>query len=533
MRQEYFHPQGQLRRVKMGTSGDRGLTGQGFSDQHVAAITQALVDIQAERGTFGPDLAPDLLQKLTRNGSKTIILGKDVRFTSDFAQRTAAEVFAANGYTVIVHKGERATPTPVISHAILAANENGAGLEGGIITASHNSSRWAGIKSNGLNGGPNTRTGPIDVKSNHYLDHPAEVKRLDYDEAIRQKRIVETDLITPYVEDLASVIRFDHLKGGHFGAAPLGGAACGYYEAISARYGFKIDVRTGEPDPAGANSTYDWDGDLRRDPSSKYVMAALQGMKEELGVPFVGANDNDSDRFGGDDRTAGILDPNHVLCVVFDYLAKTRGYPQNMGIGRTIGTTHLLDLIANDYDRPVHEVNVGFKYYVDGLYNGRYVLAGEESAGYCVPRLDGRRWVTEKDGIVAVLQMMEIINRTGKDLGTLYGELVAKYGPFQYEREDTAATSAKKARLDTLAKDPAQVRNLLAEKKIAGRNILWDACRIGDGIKIVLDGGIWVLKRASGTEDIIKDYKEERGENLINARRASEELDHYLGLVGL
>jgi phosphoglucomutase len=260
-------------------------------------------------------------------------------------------------------------------------------------------------------------------------------------------------------------------------------------------------------------------------------MMAVQGMREKLGVPFIGANDNDADRFGGEDVTEGILDPNHVLCVLFDYLARTRGYDQSMGIGRTIGTTHMLDRIAGNYGRPFYEVNVGFKYYVEGLQTGKYVLAGEESAGLSLPRLNGSTWVTEKDGIAAVLLMMEAIAQSGKDIGTLYGELVALYGPHQYERIDAPATAAKKTRLGQLAKDRQEVENLLAGKKIAGKTI--ERLVVGDGIKVVLEGGIWVLKRASGTEDIIKDYREERGDTLATAQKASEEIDHYLGLVGL
>jgi phosphoglucomutase len=199
-----------------------------------------------------------------------------------------------------------------------------------------------------------------------------------------------------------------------------------------------------------------------------------------------------------------------------------------MGIGRTIGTTHLLDAIAQKYGRPVEEVNVGFKWFVNGILEGRYILAGEESAGLVFPRLDGSLWVTEKDGIAAVLLMMEVIAHIGKDLGTLYGELISQYGPYQYEREDTEATPAKKARLNSLAANPDEVKNLLEGKKIAGKRI--EKIKVGDGIKVVLEGGTWVLKRSSGTEDTIKDYREERGETLNTARKASEEIDYYLKL---
>jgi len=519
----YTHPEGELEPVKNGTSGHRGHTGKGFSEFHVAAMTQALVDIRKEKGTFGPYMPEDLKDK----APGPVIMGKDVRFGSDLAEITAAEVFAGNDMKVLVQQGKRSTPTPVISHAILSRVGQGEKVEGVIITASHNPPEDAGYKSNGLNGGPNTETAPIDKKANEYFWNMAAVKRIKYEDAVRKGLVVETDFLTPYVEDLSNVVDMDLIKKERFAVTPLGGSAHGYYEAINARHGTRIEVVLSEEDPTCSNRSYDWDGKLRGDPSSEYVMMAVQGIREKLKVPFIGANDNDADRFGGEDST-GILNPNHVLCVLFNYLSENRDFKAGMGVGRTIGTTHMIDEIAKSHGRSSTEVNVGFKYYVAGLMKGEYVLAGEESAGLSFPRRNGKLWVTEKDGIAAVLLMMEAMAKTGKDIGTLYQDLVKKFGPYQYERDDSPATPEKKARLIELAKDENQVKSLLAGKKIAGREI--ERLKIGDGIKVVLTGGVWVLKRASGTENIIKDYREERGESLETARKASREIDAFLGL---
>jgi phosphoglucomutase len=344
---------------------------------------------------------------------------------------------------------------------------------------------------------------------------------------VREGLVIEVDLVLPYVQDLASVVDFDALRGHRFAATPLGGSAHGYYEAIAGQHDVDLQVVMGDPDPASANRTRDWDGKLRGDPSSPWAMQAVAGRRAQLGVPLLGANDNDADRFGAEDST-GVLNPNHVLCVLFDYLCTHRSFDAAKGVGRTIGTTHLLDRIAQRHGRAVHEVDVGFKWYVAGLLAGRYVLAGEESAGLSLPRRDGRPWVTEKDGLAAVLLMMEVAARTGKDIGTRYRELEAEHGPHRYERVDTAASPARKARLAQLAADCGSVEAALAGKRVAGRSI--ERLVVGDGVKVVLDGGTWVLKRASGTEDIIKDYREQRGESLDEARRASAELDGLLGL---
>ena len=527
MERAYFHPEGDLHPVRNGTSGHRGLTGSGFCEQHVAAMTQALCDIRRARGTWGPADSDDPAANLRGGLPGPVFLAKDVRFTSDFALRTAAEVFAGNGVAVLVHRGDRATPTPVVSHAILLGNAWGGNVEGVVLTASHNPPEEAGYKSNGMDGGPNTRTRPIDLRANELLRDPSGIRRLDYDRAVREGLVVEVDLVGPYVQDLGSVIDFQVLRGHRFAATPLGGSAHGYYEAIAGCYDVRIEVVLADPDPASAHRTRDWDGKLRGDPSSPWAMRAVAGLRERLGVPLLGANDNDADRFGAEDST-GVLHPNHVLCVLFDYLCRHRRFDAAKGVGRTIGTTHLLDRIAKRHGRPVHEVDVGFKWFVAGLRAGRYVLAGEESAGLSLPRRDGRTWVTEKDGIAAVLLMMEVVARTGKDLGTLYRELEAEYGPYRYERVDTPASPERKARLARLAADRRLVESALAGKRVAGRTV--ERLVVGDGVKVVLDDGTWVLKRASGTEDILKDYREQRGESLDEARRASAELDRLLGL---
>ena len=529
LEQAYHHPQGPLAPVKNGTSGHRGVTGAGFAEAHVAAMTQALVDIRAARGTFGPAASDDPAVNLGGRPPGAIVIGKDVRHGSDFALRTAVEVFAGNGVPVILHAGHRATPTPVVSHTIRAGNARGENLEGAIITASHNPPEQAGFKSNGLDGGPNTRTAPIDARANALLDGADSIRRMDFEAAEAAGLVVYRDLVTPYVRDLATVVDFAVLKGQRFAATSLGGAAHGYYDAINAAHGTDIRVFNDQPDPSGRNRTRDWDGALRGDPSSAWVMKAVQGMRQRADAPFIGANDNDADRFGGED-SGGSLNPNHVLCVLFDYLCQHRDLPAAMGIGRTIGTTHMLDLIAASHARPSYEVNVGFKWYVAGLQQGQYVLAGEESAGLSLPRMDGSPWVTEKDGIAAVLLMMESITRTGLDIAGQYSKLVERFGAHQYERVDMPAEPSHKARLQALAADPALVERRLAGQRVAGRAI--ERTVVGDGVKVVLEGGVWVLKRPSGTEDIVKDYREERGEGLETARRASLELDGLLGLAG-
>lgn len=525
----------QLGPFKSGTSGHRGEVGPKFCEVHSKAGANALVDLINENGFYGPP-APASMEKLFAGKPLGgIIIGKDVRYVSDMIQQDVVDIFISNGIPVFIHKGDRSTPTPVVSFEILRRNASGAKVLGVIITASHNPPEDAGIKTNGFDGGPNTNTKPIDERANRYIANPLRLLESDMNHLIRGDRSVlnklinEEDLITPYVAALNEVVDMDAIKGSGkaFGVTPIGGAACGYYEAINAKYGTDFKVFLGEPDPSGSFRTYDWDGKLRGDPSSKYVMMAVAGLREKNGLAAILANDNDADRFGVEDST-GIITANQALCVMADNLCSEKGYDPKMSIGRSIGTTHMLDEIAARYHRQVDEKNVGFKYYVEGLMNGRYLMAGEESAGFCKPRRDNSVWVTEKDGIVAVLTLMKIMASTGKDIGTLYRKLVASYGAYQYENIPSPATDTLKNRLAALASNPDEVDRLLRGKKIAGRRI--ERMVIGDGVKVVLEGGVWVLFRASGTEDIIKIYREEKGDDLRTATKATEELQDKLGL---
>jgi phosphoglucomutase len=327
-----------------------------------------------------------------------------------------------------------------------------------------------------------------------------------------------------------------------FASTSLGGSAHGIMRMINRYWGTHIREIYGTPDPTGSVRTYDWDGKLRGDPSSVDAMRAVQGRRRNAALLV--AQDNDADRFGGED-SGGILNPNHVLAVAIDYLCATRQYDRAAKIARTIGTTHMIDLIAAAHDREVLETNVGFKWMVEGLADGSLMFAGEESAGATFLRMNGSAWTTEKDGIAMGLLMIEIVAATGKDISTLYRALESRHGKFAYERIDAPATPDAKARLARLiaqhksdkSSNPetqSSVETLLRRETLVD-GLTIKSIRIDDGIKVVFEDGagneIWVLKRASGTENIIKDYREQQGDGSLElARNASAAIAQRLGL---
>jgi phosphoglucomutase len=470
-------------RVAFGTSGHRGSSlKRAFNEAHILAVTQAVCEYRKAQGTTGP-----------------LYLGKDTHALSDPAQETALAVLAANGVRVFYSRG--ATPTPVISHAILTHNRGRTGgpADGIVITPSHNPPEDGGIKYNPPNGGPadTSATGWIEERANQLLQ--AEVRRTS------QGDLREYDFITPYVRDLRNVVDLEAARGLRLGVDPLGGSNLDYWDPIAAEYGLDITVVNRRVDPTFAFMTLDHDGKIRMDCSSPYAMASLVALKDKYQLAF--GNDTDSDRHGIVTPSSGLMNPNHYLSVSIDYLFRNRGWPASAAVGKTLVSSALIDRVAKRLGRTLREVPVGFKWFVDGLLDGSLGFGGEESAGASFLRRDGTVWSTDKDGIIMDLLGAEMLGRTGKDPGVLYQELSAELGRPVYTRIDAPATPRQKSALKKLAPEAVRASTLAGEPIVAKLvRAPGNGAEIG-GLKVTAENG-WFAARPSGTEDVYKVYAE-------------------------
>jgi phosphoglucomutase len=475
---EFDAPSAPLERVKFGTSGHRGRLGAGFSRRHAEAIAQAVARLHAERGIDGP-----------------VLLGGDTRLMSEETAKICAEVLAGNGLRVRL--AGIPLPTPVFSFEILAGRAAGS-LNG---TASHNPPSDMGLKYNPSSGGPAGAeyTSVIEKYANECLDDPGLVKRVSLAKAKAAGLLETPDLVGPYLQKLAQVVDLEVIKssGLRIGIHPLGGTSIPYYEALRKDFGLNgLRVVDKTVDPTFGFIPRDHDGQIRMDPSSVYPMKPLLDLAKAGKYDFVGASDPDADRFGVATKSSGLLTPNQALCVLTAYLFDHRPqWPSTLTVGRTIGTTHLLDRIAESKGRKADEVNVGFKWYVEGIRRDRYILAGEESAGLSI-----YRWTAEKDGILAVLLLAEVMARTGKDLLELYRDLTARFGDPVYRRVDVAITEEQRGKIKA-----AKAGSFSSLKELAGQKVT--GVRDTDGVKIYLQDA-WLLARLSGTEPIAKLYGE-------------------------
>ena len=483
--------------VIFGTSGHRGSPYNGsFTETHIAAITQAICDYRRAHDIDGP-----------------LYMGKDTHALSEPAQRTALEVLAANGIETIVQRDGGVTPTPVISWAILTYNRGRAAhlADGIVITPSHNPPEDGGFKYNPPNGGPADTdvTDWIQNRANALLAAGvADVKRVPFATAIDAATTHQQDFVLPYVRDLRNVIDMEAIRAAGLTLAvdPLGGAARPYWEPINSFY--KLDVTVVNPaiDPTFSFMTVDHDGKIRMDPSSPYAMARLVDLKDRFRVAF--ANDPDSDRHGIVTRSAGLLNANHYLAVAIRYLLTHRPHwPTHAAVGKTLVSSSLIDRVVARLGRRLHEVPVGFKWFVSGLFDGSCCFGGEESAGASFLRHDGTVWTTDKDGPIMDLLAAEMTARTGKDPGEHDQELAAEFGTSSYTRIDAPATPAQKARLRKLSPDDVKEDSLAGERISAKLTTApGNHAPIG-GLKIVTASG-WFAARPSGTENLYKIYAE-------------------------
>ncbi|HET8716918.1 MAG TPA: phosphoglucomutase (alpha-D-glucose-1,6-bisphosphate-dependent) [Nocardioidaceae bacterium] len=515
-------------RVVFGTSGHRGSSLRGaFTETHIAATTQAICDYRREQGYDGP-----------------LFLGRDTHGLSEPAWATALEVLAANEVTVLVDDRDGYTPTPAVSHAILRANRAGGAdrasgasrgqADGIVVTPSHNPPTDGGFKYNPPHGGPadSEATSVIAARANGYIEAGLDgVRRIP----LARARAAATayDFLGTYADDLPHVVDLDRVReaGLRIGADPLGGASVAYWGEVAERHRLDLTVVNPLVDPTWRFMTLDWDGKIRMDCSSPSAMASLIDRKGDYDLST--GNDADADRHGIVTPDGGLMNPNHVLAVAIEYLfgGARPDWPASAAVGKTVVSSSMIDRVTEAAGRALHEVPVGFKWFVPGLLDGSVGFGGEESAGASLLRRDGSVWTTDKDGIVLALLASEILAATGSTPSEHYARLTERFGEPAYARVDAPATREQKAALAALSAEDVTA-DALAGEPIRQRltRAPGNDAALG-GLKVVTDSA-WFAARPSGTEDVYKIYAESfRGpEHLAQVQQeAREVVDAALG----
>jgi len=320
--------------------------------------------------------------------------------------------------------------------------------------------------------------------------------------------VEDFDYISHYVNDLGSVIDMEAIAkaGIKIGVDPMGGSGLHFWKPIAEKYNLDITVVNEAVDPTFSFMPLDKDGRIRMDCSSPYAMQNLLNIKDQFDISV--GNDPDYDRHGIVCKATGLMNPNHYLAVAIEYLATHRPeWKQDIKFGKTLVSSAMIDRVVNGLGRELCEVPVGFKWYVEGMFNGDMAFGGEESAGASFLRKDGTVWSTDKDGIILSLLAAEILAVTGKDPQALYEEQVARYGRPYYKRIDVPCEPEQKAILKGLSPEAVHGDSLAGD---AITRILTNApgndAPIG-GLKVETANG-WFAARPSGTENVYKIYLE-------------------------
>lgn len=407
-----------------------------------------------------------------------VVVGYDKRFHSENFAAAVAEVLAGNG--IRVYLTQEATPTPVISYAVVTQKAGGAVN----ITASHNPPTDNGFKVRDENGGAIDPEGLLQIEA-AIPDDVGGVQSMPLQEAIDAGLVTVFDAAPAYIEHLKDLIDLEPIKDAGLTVMvdTMWGNGAGWFPKLLAGGKTRVLEIHNERNPIFP--------EMRRpEPIQPNVDAGLQATVDNKADVLL-ITDGDADRMGLGDENGVFIDQLRAFGLLAYYLLEIRGLRGD--IVKTLSTTTMLNKLGRLYDVPVHETGVGFKFVAPKMLETDALIGGEESGGYAF-----RGNVPERDGILAGLYVLDLMVKTGKKPSELIEWLFEKVGRHYYDRIDTQFSGNRAEREQLILNaNPGTIGGL----KVTGLVTL-------DGFKFDLEDGGWLLIRFSGTEPIMRVYTE-------------------------
>ena len=450
--------------ITFGTDGWRAVIAEDFTFDNVRACAQGVANYLAQA-------------KLT---GQTLVIGYDTRFASEDFAAACAEVIAANGIKVLLCS--KSAPTPVISYVVTATKSAGAI----IITASHNPGRWNGFKYKDSEGSsaPSEVASQIE-KNTQEVVSSGNIKRMSLEQGQEQKLISYYDPVPVYEQQIHRLLDLESIRQSNLKiiADSMYGAGSGYFKSFLDNARVTVTEINGERNPLFPG--------IQPEPIAKNL-TKLSGLIKTSGADVGLATDGDADRIGIMDERGNFLNQHQVFALLTLYFLDIKG--ERGPIVKSLCSTNMLDLLGKQYQIPVYETKVGFKYVAPVMIEKNAFIGGEESGGYGF-----RGHVPERDGVLAGLYFLDFMHKSGKTPSQLLEYLFGKVGPHYYDRYDFHISPDQHKKL--LTKLQQGDLTSMAGMKVASVNK-------ADGFKYILSDDSWLLLRFSGTEPLIRIYSE-------------------------
>ena len=471
--------------IKFGTDGWRGIIADDFTFQNVRLCAQGTSEMMIQRGL----------------SSRGLVIGYDTRFASAEFAAAVAEVSAANGIKTLL--SERAVPTPVLSHNLVARGAGG----GVVITASHNPPQWNGFKFKPDYGG--SASPEVVEELERHIDRveaSLRIKQMSLESA-RAKGLAEYfDPAPSYLQHVATLVDLEGIRraGLKVIADSMFGAGAGYIARLLSGGTTSVIELNGERNPS-------FPGISQPEPLAHNLgalMSAVPLQQADVGL----ATDGDADRLGVVDehgRFITTLESFALLCLYQLEVLQRRG-----ALVRSITMTSMVDRLGEAYGVPVFRTPVGFKYLGPVMMREDALLAGEESGGYAF-----RGNIPERDGILSGLMLLDMMVKTGKTVSQLLRMLIEKVGPHHYDRWDLSFEEGHRDRIQKRLKAAHPL-------SVAGKRV--EKIDTRDGYHFLLEEGYWMLVRFSGTEPLLRLYAEAESPEAVQAL-----LEEARGLAGV
>lgn len=448
--------------IRFGTGGWRAVIGEDFIQENVRRVAAGIVKLAREE----------------KKTDKPIIIGYDRRFLSENAARWAAEVISESGIQVWFLN--RSAPTPLIMHTVMK-EELHYGIE---ITASHNPANYNGIKLIVDEG----RDAPVETTNRleELIEETKTVSFCNFDEAVREEKIVYVkNPFNKFLDDIIGLLDMSALR--ERGLRVLFDTMHG-----SGAYPLHVIFYTARCTIDAINSNKDaYFGGRMPAPTEKTLSAlrdAVVNGSYDLGI----ALDGDGDRLGVIDSSGRYIDANEILCMLYYYLVKYKGWKG--GVVRNLATTHMLDRIAESFGEKCYEVPVGFKYISSKIDEVDAVLGGESSGGLTV-----RGHIHGKDSVYAASLFAEMISVIGKKPAEIMDSLEKEFGKFEMVEDNLSFAPEMKGAIEKIIMEDKKLPEF--EKEVVRVNY-------EDGCKVYFADDSFVICRFSGTEPLLRIFAE-------------------------